>query len=302
MSGVILWEGRSRINGAPVVAIATGFGAIKSKNIKTGDMVQTWVLYADMAPGPAARAGLDEAVCGSCPLRPVGGTGACYVNMWAPSRVWQAWKDGRYSRITARERREIIESRHVRFGSYGDPVAVNPRVWRALVPGERGRVTGYTHQWRLASAQAYRDFLMASVETTAERRQAQALGWRVFQVIPLNERMPEGLTWCPSDKLNPKGPVECKNCGLCSGTEGFGKSSIGIYAHGASAATFGSKKKQRAGPFKKRPQEDVVFVRVPRDIHSGAKKAAARNGLTLKAFVRDAINRRMKSLARKSRR
>lgn len=38
--GKIIWEGKSRFDGKPIVCIATE----NSKNRKTGDMVQTWIL------------------------------------------------------------------------------------------------------------------------------------------------------------------------------------------------------------------------------------------------------------------
>lgn len=42
-----------------------------SSNRKTGRMAQVFILRADTAPHTAQRLGLDEAVCGRCPLRPI---------------------------------------------------------------------------------------------------------------------------------------------------------------------------------------------------------------------------------------
>ena len=46
MSGFIIYEGPSQIDGAPIVAIAT----LKSRNRKNGAMIQTWILRAYMHP------------------------------------------------------------------------------------------------------------------------------------------------------------------------------------------------------------------------------------------------------------
>ena len=48
-NGRILYEGPSMLDGAPIVVIATGF-AERSGNDKTGAMIQTWILRADIPP------------------------------------------------------------------------------------------------------------------------------------------------------------------------------------------------------------------------------------------------------------
>jgi hypothetical protein len=68
-NGVVLWQGPSRLNGAPVVVIATGLRR-PSTNVKTAGMVQVWILPLDRNPVAAQRSGHDRAVCGDCPLRP----------------------------------------------------------------------------------------------------------------------------------------------------------------------------------------------------------------------------------------
>jgi len=49
----------------PVVVLAS----FESANVKTGNMIQTWILRADIAPNVAIREGSDTAVCGNCPHR-----------------------------------------------------------------------------------------------------------------------------------------------------------------------------------------------------------------------------------------
>ena len=43
MPGIILWEGKSELDGKPIVLIAIDH----SSNSKTGDMVQTYILRSD---------------------------------------------------------------------------------------------------------------------------------------------------------------------------------------------------------------------------------------------------------------
>jgi hypothetical protein len=59
-SGVILYQGPSLLDGAPIVVIATGLNA--SSNSKTGDMVQTHIIRADMLPMDAIYNGEDSVV------------------------------------------------------------------------------------------------------------------------------------------------------------------------------------------------------------------------------------------------
>ena len=68
--GVVLYRGPSKLDGEPIVCIATGLKA-PSKNPKTGTMVQTWILREDVAPHKAQKTGEDSSVCGDCPLRPL---------------------------------------------------------------------------------------------------------------------------------------------------------------------------------------------------------------------------------------
>ena len=44
--GLVLYEGPSEIDGKPIVCIAT----LDSRNRKTGNMVQTWILRQDVSP------------------------------------------------------------------------------------------------------------------------------------------------------------------------------------------------------------------------------------------------------------
>jgi hypothetical protein len=63
MKGFVFYKGRSPIDNAPIVGIAT----LESKNGKTGNMVQTWILREDMHPLEARATKADRAYCGDCP-------------------------------------------------------------------------------------------------------------------------------------------------------------------------------------------------------------------------------------------
>src|SRR5262245_27962174 len=85
--GVVLYRGASLLNGSAVVVVAVGL-ARKSKNVKTGNMVQTYIL-ADNEEDPvqAVKSGADPAICGDCPHR----GRSCYVNVaQAPLSIYRA--------------------------------------------------------------------------------------------------------------------------------------------------------------------------------------------------------------------
>ena len=111
---MILYEGKSEIEkDKDIVVIATGIKG-KSKNPKTGDMVQTWVLLKDERPNDAVKSGADSAICGDCKHRPFNG-GKCYVNTWqAPLSVWKAYQKGKYSKPSDKEISEAVANRKVK--------------------------------------------------------------------------------------------------------------------------------------------------------------------------------------------
>jgi len=98
-----------------VIVLATGLER-PSINSKTGDMIQTYIMRADIAPDEAAKMGLDETVCGNCALRPLivklyGKTGdvPCYVDkVRGPAGAWHSWNSGRVEYVTASELSDII--------------------------------------------------------------------------------------------------------------------------------------------------------------------------------------------------
>lgn len=231
-NGYILYEGPSAIDGAPIVVIATGF-AKQSDNAKTGDMIQTWILRADVSPSIAAKDGRDVSICGDCPLRFNSKTGKrpCYVKVWqAPRAVHEAFQRGIYPRLETQEAiAQACEGLMVRFGSYGDPYAAPFWIWQAMASKAKGW-TGYTHQWRKLGADWAR-LLMASADTLDDMAEAHKRGWRTFRTTReafANVRKLEVV--CPASKeMGAK--TNCAACRACMGTSSKARASIQIAIH-----------------------------------------------------------------------
>lgn len=228
-NGAIFYRGPSLLTGDPIVAVLTGLVS-PSLNEKTGAMVQAWILRADRAPMDAARANVDDAVCGGCSLRGDSGFGRkCYVPLWlGPLNVYKqltAYPSASWSEV-----RELLAGRHVRLGAYGDPAAVPFEVWRVVLATVAGW-TGYTHQWRACDPR-FQTVLMASVDTEGEQRQAMAAGWRTFRVRRRTDARLLEEAICPaSDEGGHK--ATCVTCELCRGrATGASARQVTIIAHG----------------------------------------------------------------------
>jgi hypothetical protein len=210
-NGYVLYEDPRRI------VVAT----LSSDNVKTGDMIQTWILNRAEDPVRSVKTGADETVCGDCPLRG-DGTGAgrgCYVNVGqAPLAVWRSYHAGKYPLWRGEQ---FAKGRKVRWGAYGDPTHIPATIVRGINRQSDGW-TGYTHQWRNPALQGYKDALMASCETIEDARKARAAGWRTFRLGTPEE----GEIECPSAR-----GVQCKDCTLCRGASTTAKS-ITIPPHG----------------------------------------------------------------------
>jgi len=220
------------LDGAPIVAIAT----TGSKNRKTGDMVQTWILCDTGAkPTDASKSGADLSICGDCPQRWHTG-GACYVNIGqAPQSIYAAYQRGSYvDSLTASARALVGFGQRVRLGAYGDPAAVPAHVWHELLTGATGH-TGYTHQWRREHAQALRSLCMASVDSLEEQAQARAAGWRTFRVATSLDALQAREFECASTARG----TSCSDCMACDGAaRGPGQASVAILVHGSLAKRF----------------------------------------------------------------
>jgi hypothetical protein len=117
-----IWDAPSELDGKPTIVLLSGFET-PSINTKTGDMLQGYILCADMAPSEAAAIGADASVCGECQLRPflvaiakhrtTNDVKACYVDkVRGPDGAWNSWFAGNVEYVTPAEARERY--RHLR--------------------------------------------------------------------------------------------------------------------------------------------------------------------------------------------
>lgn len=235
-SGFIIYRGPSRLNGAPIVAVAI---TKRSTNEKTGNMVQTYIL-ADNGKSPvvSARDLDDAAICGSCPHRR-GLGGSCYVNLGqGPRAVMDGVMRGIYPEGLENAALEST-GRMVRLGTYGDPAALPVEIWETLLEHSAGH-TGYTHQWRTVSGlegMRLMALVMASADSPADRLDAKARGYRTFRIMPANHAPMAGEFSCPASAEAGKRKT-CAECGACSGGVATRKADPVIMVHGSLAGRF----------------------------------------------------------------
>jgi len=234
-TGFIFYEGRSPIDGAPIVGVAI----VHSANGKTGDMVQTYILRADVPPSVAIANGQDKSICGDCRHRrdPVTGTRTCYVSHQGINAVWTGLQRGIYPRVSPAVLRRIIAGRMVRLGAYGDPAMIGARVWRSILKLAAGH-TGYSHQWRSGFARDIASLCMASADNAAEMFDARAAGWRTFRIRLESDPILPGEFMCPaSDEAGKR--LKCIDCGACDGAgENNRRASPAIIVHGTQSHRF----------------------------------------------------------------
>ncbi len=235
----IIYSGPSLIDGKPIVCIAI----IGSGNVKTGNMVQTHIIRADISPMNASKSGEDYSICGECirrgiptdnPDKEQAENRSCYVTLYhGPTVVYKGYKRGIYPNASAEDTRAIGKGRMIRLGSYGDPSAVPQHVWDALLADSVGH-TGYTHQH---NANTDYSRLMFSADSRYDAIKAHSEGKRTFRVIPVKawkeqgkDSMLQNEILCPAS--NEAGNrVTCIDCKLCVGS-GIKAKSIAIVSHG----------------------------------------------------------------------
>ena len=239
MPSHIIYQGPSLLDGSPIVVIAQ----TKTRNRKTGDMVQTYILHAEIDPITANRTGADFAICGNCPLRGKAHDGdkgtakerGCYVTLaHGPRSVYAAFKRGVYETATGHEAIKAIgKGRMVRIGTYGDGAAVPSYIWDSLCDAATGW-TAYTHQNGLDGADTDPKRFMTSAESEAQAQAAWAMGQRTFRMIADVSDLVKGKeVLCPASEEAGK-RTTCDTCKLCAGASIKAKS-IAIVAHGGSA-------------------------------------------------------------------
>jgi hypothetical protein len=234
--GIVFYDGPSALDGSPIIGIAV----FRSANAKTGDMVQTFILRADMAPLAAIDSGADASICGDCVHRGIPGARkrTCYVDVAkSVQSVYAAWTRGAYPLMSPAQGARMLQGRIVRIGAYGDPAAIPARHWRDLISLTSGW-TGYTHQWRRAIARGLRSLVMASADSESDRDIARAMGWRTFRVRTETQPLGEREIVCPA---SPEGGNrrQCITCRACDGaSRGPAQASVAIIVHGHMARHF----------------------------------------------------------------
>lgn len=222
-SGFILSEFNSAVDGAPCVAILT----LKSRNRKTGNMAQVWILRQDVNPVAAIATGDDVSICGDCIHRKNSlGQRSCYVIVeQSPNGIWKAYKRGVYPYAFADldALQSALYGRLIRWGAYGDPAIIPLPIFEAINDMAADH-TGYTHQWRKKFATVYKNIFQASCDNLQDYFDATAHGWHTFAVAPVGSTLPGKL--CPATVENSQ--AQCITCRLCNGA----KQNIFVEAHG----------------------------------------------------------------------
>ena len=219
--GYIAYEGPSIIDGKPIVVIVNKITAA-SKNGKTGDIVQSFIIRSDIDPMAALKSGDDESICGQCEHRPVlareSGKAPCYVNVGrSVLSVYNAYKRGRYVRANLETIALALAGKALRIGTYGDPAAAPVAVWQRLTRYVSSHA-GYSHQWESSHFDhgAWAPLVMASADSIDQAAKANLYGMRVFRVSVGVDRQAGEVT-CPASAEGGK-KATCADCMLCGGT------------------------------------------------------------------------------------
>jgi len=242
--GIILWQGKSLLDGERIACIATGIFN-KTENTKTGDMIQTYIIRRDIHPMLAHRLGEDKSICGDCKHKE---QSTCYVNLChGPIGVFHALIDGSY-RDYQDDDLELFRGRNVRIGSYGDPAAVPYEVWENICSVVSG-YTGYSHQWNNKKTdQRLKNICMASVDSIVgynkEYEKAKTMGWRTFRVfaddkgVSVYDVKQDDEIVCPASK-EAGVLTTCEKCNLCCGLNRSNGKNV-VINHHADSEVMGS--------------------------------------------------------------
>lgn len=237
ISSAIIYRGPSLIDGAPIVVIAID----SARNTKTGRMVQTYILRADIDPREANKTGADFSICGNCPHRgtPTDDPAAkqakgrsCYVLLGqGPLAAYRTMLRGVYPTVQGHAAIAAIgRGKLVRLGTYGDPAAVPSYIWESLISDAAGH-TAYSHQAATQGADFRPNYMMQSADSESDARAAWAAGRRTFRVVASVADIIAGKEiLCPASKEAGR-RVTCSQCKLCGGASVQAKS-IAIPDHG----------------------------------------------------------------------
>ena len=226
-TGYIMYQGPSELDGSPIVVIAT----METTNIKTGRMIQVWILADDgLNPIEASKNGSDSSVCGNCIHRHYNG-GACYVNLGqAPNAIYKALQKGNYPVFNMELHGQRFHNRMIRLGAYGDPAAAPYEIMATIAGLGKGH-TGYTHQVaHKAFDKRYLELCMVSADSPKQAAKYQAMGAKTFRVAMADDGLAADELECLADSEN----MQCIDCGLCNGKQ----QNIAITVHGSRQKRF----------------------------------------------------------------
>jgi hypothetical protein len=237
-NGAVIYRGPSMLDGSPIVVIVNGFNG--ARNTKTGaELLQVYILRADMSPLEASKSGKDKAICGTCihmgdhdaDGNLIPSTRSCYVTLiHGPRMTYVSWLNGAYVDYTNSDLTALASGRKVRLGAYGDPAAVPLHVWHALLKEVIG-ITGYTHAWRRFPELA--QYVMASCDSEQDRVHAKVLGFRTFRVAPaIGYETGNREILCPASAEAGK-KTTCDKCLACGGHSSKAKVDVMIPVHGS---------------------------------------------------------------------
>ena len=236
----MIYNGPSLLDGQPIVVIAL----LNSKNSKTSDMIQTYIIRSDVDPRDANRLGMDYSICGHCPMRGkpnlekekgLADNRSCYVIIGqGPLKLYNGYHKGRYpAAIGHTEISKIGKGRMIRIGTYGDGAAVPSYVWDSLCSESKG-YTAYSHQKHISSSSFENHRYMVSVQSLDSAKSAWTDGARTFRIVKDQNELVSGKEiLCPASKEAGQ-KTTCMDCGLCAGSSIKAKS-IAIVAHGVGA-------------------------------------------------------------------
>lgn len=235
-NGLILYRGKSRIDGLPVVSIVTGL-INRSENIKTGPMLQNWIFVDNgLSPFQNSMRGFDVSVCGDCKHRPYTKDGkhrlgSCYVRLdQGPHAIFKSLMQEKYP-VCGADHLELFRGEDFRFGSFGNPSVIPMKIWSPILARLRNW-TAYDHLWRLKKNQRYKQFCMASVDSVTEKQWANSLGWRTFRTKLPEEPVLTDEVVCPASEEGGRKST-CSQCHLCKGGGVVAKNVV-INIHGVS--------------------------------------------------------------------
>jgi len=232
MKSGIIYNGPSLLDDKPIVAIAT----YSDRNTKTGKVLQTYIIRADISPLEASKSGEDFSICGDCkfrgtpttdPVRKQAVKRDCYVNLGqGPTIVYKSYMRGVYPAAdNVGDRVDLGTGRVVRIGTYGDPAAVPSWIWDQLIRHSESHLA-YSHQSGFRP-----DIAMQSADTEAQAVAHWNNGARTFRVITdIGDLVKGKEILCPASKEAGR-RVQCNACKLCGGTSIKASKSIAIVQH-----------------------------------------------------------------------